>query len=791
MSELAYCYSQDTSALGDVTYKWSDPNTPADFFQSFASTGKGTIDPTIFTFTRAKDVYSIGNYMSFMHNGSSSSHYTAKFDVVKNNFIKNVDCLASAGTQQNSIFTQNNTTRFNQTKYSPDGIYSQDYDQRFYRDYDYNSLVIYPVFSGYYMTGETSFATFSDIPFWRVREYETQYPIRVTKMELKMMYGDINSGQLSSRVYSPRSYLPYIQFAGTVPTWQYNQAVSGRPFSYINPTGTTSGVYLFTIPWVVFNTPSHQTNSDNYIFISSSSNVQTIIPYDVNSLFESCFKYPNEFQYAITSTAILEAMCDRFGYNWAKSNEAATLAKTGIHCDNPDIRCPVIDNNGGVITQEVHAGSDIAQHAFENPESNYNWGTGAVDFNGSNMIEVRIEYSTPEQPTVEPTEEIDLNEPVIATSGGNSIWLVGEDKVKEFFTWMWNPDGTIFDDIVKGCALLGENPMDSVVSLKLFPFDLSQLPKEYRMICFGRVKSPVNAAVLTGSNVINIDLGSFLFNDSGLFNDFRDYEPYSDYSLYIPFIGVVPLQAVECINTTISVKLIVDLIVGSCTAVIFTNGVPYKYVDGQIGMEIPVTGRNLAAYGQTILAGALAGIHVAGKAVGAIGSSSAAQSVPGFVKETVGRGASNVASAFGAGENPAINLSDAGMNLATGTMNVATGALTAVGGIGAAGLIATAPIIVGAAIPALLNNPQPQSAGCNSPATGLSKPLYPYFIVRRSDCWIPENYNKLYGRPVQQGGKISDFHGFCKFGNLCLDGLDATEAEKTMINDSLQNGVII
>ncbi|WP_213033650.1 hypothetical protein, partial [Acinetobacter baumannii] len=85
---------------------------------------------------------------------------------------------------------------------------------------------------------------------------------------------------------------------------------------------------------------------------------------------------------------------------------------------------------------------------------------------------------------------------------------------------------------------------------------------------------------------------------------------------------------------------------------------------------------------------------------------------------------------------------------------------------------------LGAAVPALLNNPAPQSAGCNAPATGLAKPLYPYFIVRRSDCWIPENYNHLYGRPVQEGGVVSDFHGFCKFGNLNLNGLEATETEK-------------
>ena len=90
---------------------------------------------------------------------------------------------------------------------------------------------------------------------------------------------------------------------------------------------------------------------------------------------------------------------------------------------------------------------------------------------------------------------------------------------------------------------------------------------------------------------------------------------------------------------------------------------------------------------------------------------------------------------------------------------------------------------IGGTIAALTNAPAVENAGSNAPAMGLAKPLYPYFIVQRSECWIPENYNKLYGRPLNEGGKVSDFSGFSTFGNLKLEGFsNATPEEKLLIN---------
>ena len=273
-----------------------------------------------------------------------------------------------------------------------------------------------------------------------------------------------------------------------------------------------------------------------------------------------------------------------------------------------------------------------------------------------------------------------------------------------------------------------------------------------------------------------------------MFNDFRDYEPYSQYSIYIPFVGVVSVSAIECINTTLSIKMIIDLVTGACTAVVFTNGVPYKYLDGMIGIEVPVTGRAMGQYGQQILGAAMGGIG-AGLAMGnKSGATSAAASIgaQGFSENmsAMGHNLSNMA--FGGASSYGMSMGASAIG--HGAAALASAALP----IATAGAFALGGALLGGAMSALVNNPAPQSAGSNVPAMGLAKPLYPYFIVQRSESWIPDNYEKLYGRFLQRGGKIGDFLGFSTFGNVNVDGISgATNNEKVLITKLLTKGVYL
>lgn len=789
MSTYSEKYAQEVGAFynWNVTYPWSNPNVDPQYYQSYATTGEASIDPTIFQIIRPNDPWSLGANFSFWSNSDGSGWREPYWECVSNNYKKNVDAMTKLKTNRlfNVMANGSEITNFyNDAKYSPDAIsYSLDYSQRFLRDYDYNSLVLLPKFwYVYWVNG--SWSSVEDY-YNGVLEASIQHPGGlVMELTVSLWYGDVNSGAVGSRNGFP--FAPYIQFAGNVPVLKYNTSIVNEA---VYRDGYTSGVFLGNesdsaiSSFRIFSTPGYYVDTNKCFNLPSGINT-FIIPFSSDLLVRHQLANANDMRYGLTLEDAV-TIIDRLGYNWAKSITTAYYSKTGSWCTDPNLRCPVIDPETNTVTTTVNEGVSISDYAVNNPNSNYNWGSGDPEFNGPTMIQV-AENTNPAQTTVEPADEIDIIQPVVATLGGSNIWLMDKATVDNFFKWLWDPDGTHVQDLLQGIFLFGNNPMDSLISLRMYPLDLSQyLTYEYRTICFGRM--PVNWAQfptvprVTSSNVIVIDMGSFYFNDANMFNDFRDYEPYSDYSLYIPFCGIVPLSAVECINTTVSLKMIIDLCTGSCTAVVYTNGVPYKFLNGMIGIETPISGRNLSDYANTVLSAAMGGAG----AGGFMGNKASKAAKAGPYGDTADSWKS--AAAYAHGANGAIDMVNA-----EGFANAAMfgEAISSPAVMGLAFGVAGAAI--GGAAAALTNAPAVENVGSNTPATSLAKPLYPYFIVRRSDCWIPENFAELYGRPLQQGGVVGDFPGFSTFGNLKVDNIEyATSEEKVLISELLTKGVFI
>ena len=752
------------------TYNWNN-SSDATHYQSANVTGSAVIDQTIARFQLNDDAFSLGAHVTqlFTRNAQgqeiSAGNFIIKTD--RNHIRKNQAIFCPYGWGGGFEYSEYGSYMINRGQYFP--LSPPANVSPFMTNFFYNKLLVVPIWFIVYTDNNT-------ISRWvNITSVDRTRPFFVKGVQLRIMYTGNMSGNPSF----------YVQFSGTLydndPHDGYEtsrpQVCSPTNGTFYIPFGTSYN--LFNIP-VLKDGGVHISTGEGYHFS------QTFFLDLSQELTHQAWVGSELYTGVSFETACL--CLDRLGLNWSLLSEADSASilsqgKLGAHCEDAGIRCAIIDPETFKVTTTVLEGSDIAEYAYDHsddPNLNYNWDYGSANRDGKSIFDIASEYDS-HLPTVEPADEIDLNEPVSATSGGNTVWIMSEEKVKEFFMWLWNPDGTIFDDIVKALALLGENPMDSVVTLKLFPFDisLSSITYSYADICFGRKRSPVNAPHLTSSNVVVFDLGSFIFNDVGMQNDFRDYEPYSDYSLYIPFVGIIQLQAIECINTTISVKMIVDLITGSATAVVFTNGVPYKYLDGQIGIDMPVTGRNMADYGKTILAGALAGAATGGKVAGKSGLTQLGRDISQRgekIQETAVENASFLGSdATGRWGNQA-----------------AKGAAMQVAGASFGTLAVVAGAAIGGGLTALMNAPQPESAGSNSPATGLAKPLYPYFIVRRSDCWIPENYNHLYGRPLNEGGVVGDFTGFSVFTNVKVENIDgATPEEVKLIIDLLQSGVYI
>lgn len=238
------------------------------------------------------------------------------------------------------------------------------------------------------------------------------------------------------------------------------------------------------------------------------------------------------------------------------------------------------------------------------------------------------------------TDKIDLNKPTLSNVNVfNRSFAVTSNNVRQLADFLWNADETKFDEIVKGLALMGENPMNGIIDLRLFPFDvaLKNSATQAEPIVIGRTNTNVNGIKLTENVNSLIDLGDCTFFEK--FKNFLDFEPYTTAQLYIPYIGVVPVSTAEFMGHRISVKMIVDYTTGAGTAIVFKDDIPFIYRNGVVGVSIPMTGNDSASYANTVIG------NVVGGTVGGV-SSIASGNVGGIVSS-----AEKLYSGFATGTN--------------------------------------------------------------------------------------------------------------------------------------------
>ena len=221
------------------------------------------------------------------------------------------------------------------------------------------------------------------------------------------------------------------------------------------------------------------------------------------------------------------------------------------------------------------------------------------------------------------TDKIKLNKPNLTTTGiFNRTFALTASSIKSLSDYLWNADESIFNEIVKGLSLMGGNPIDGLIDLRLYPFDVSAKTSggNSKSIVVGRTDTKVNGLEINDYNAV-LELGNCTFYP--YFGNFLDYEPFTTASLYIPYVGIVPISTADFMGQTISCKMVVDITTGSCTAIVFANDIPIIYKNGNIGVEIPMTGTNSAEYASRIAGGLTSGatdiaLGAASKSVGQV-----------------------------------------------------------------------------------------------------------------------------------------------------------------------------
>ena len=150
---------------------------------------------------------------------------------------------------------------------------------------------------------------------------------------------------------------------------------------------------------------------------------------------------------------------------------------------------------------------------------------------------------------------------------------------------------------------LTQNPIDCIISLQRFPFQIPGLG----------TKAPIRLGKSTGSAqgyTTYFIFNTILFSGKQIFprfgNCFLDYEPYTSYEIYVPFCGTRKLRAEDLIGHTVNVHMQIDLITGSCTAYIMADQLVIETLNGSCAVDQQLSGAQTATMNANIFNGILA-----------------------------------------------------------------------------------------------------------------------------------------------------------------------------------------
>lgn len=175
------------------------------------------------------------------------------------------------------------------------------------------------------------------------------------------------------------------------------------------------------------------------------------------------------------------------------------------------------------------------------------------------------------------------------------------------------------------------NPIENVVSVKWFPFDLNVGTSENVKV--GDVDFGIAATRI--NTVKTITIGSVTY--TGPTGTFLDCSPYTTLKLNLPYVGQIQLDASEFLGCEIGVEYIIDLITGECVARVKRDGIPLYDYPGHMGVDIVLTASDRV---QADMKALQSGIHTAANTAGeliqgdvigaAAGAASGALSVAGM-----------------------------------------------------------------------------------------------------------------------------------------------------------------
>jgi len=464
---------------------------------------------------------------------------------------------------------------------------------------------------------------------------------------------------------------------------------------------------------------------------------------------------------------IQQAAC--FGVFVRISNDSG-LPTTTIPLDNNDIICGELVNGVG------HG--EYTRGAANRDNDIWNWQTNR---------DSNFDPYNPPDPTPYDTTTVFGNNSLYNTF--IQYYACSPDGLKTLCNYIYNYINNIdtsTDDITKSIVktFYTNNPLDVIVSLKRFPFNITEYftsgaiaPVNIRL---GELITTGYGWALSGQYTV-VDFGSYdcfpVFGDT-----FLDYAPFTYYELIVPFCGSTRIDPALFMGKTLKLKMVVDLYTGACTCYILANSLCIDSVSGNCAIDIPITGIQSADF-QNSVQNAITNVKNArintaaynlkgNLAMGAIWTGAIGGNA--FLKGGAAARVGNFISSFGTSLSNALNV---GGNVASAQKAEAQNY-----------------IAESKANYDLEHVQTPfNSVGSQSAANSYIEEMQARLIIYRPNFiagWDSETYGKTVGFACMLDGVVNDFDGFT-VANIDVSGINASAEEKQLIAAAFANGVYL
>lgn len=381
----------------------------------------------------------------------------------------------------------------------------------------------------------------------------------------------------------------------------------------------------------------------------------------------------------------------------------------------------------------------VVRVVAQEEDSNDAGGTSQPDTEGANPEETGFDDESDEVP---PSE---LPHVAGTDSGLVTLFRPTLQELNQLGAYLW----TNLDQFIENLNKLFANPMDYMIALNIFPV----VPPvgAQRQIKIGSFSTSISMPPLTSQWY---EWSGGLINIPEYWGAYLDYAPYTKIHAMLPFIGSVTLNTDEVMNQMLGLRYRIDMLSGTCVAMItIDNDVYYQYT-GECALAIPMTGADWS--------------RVYSAAIGAVGTA-----ITGTMSGVIAGHQVQAAQRM----NRVTTTNAARNAVQRATDNQIASWLNAGGGLVSQVMGAKAHI---------------QHSGTVSGGAAILGQRKPYIMIEYPNQSLPENYRHYVGYPSNISSTLGSLSGYTECEQVIVSGLtEATESEITEVIELLKGGVYL